>query len=150
MNDKGNNEQIPSNNTSFNNRNSKHHFSSEKNQKQSEEDRMLLQKLDEALARDLIDKTSAQKVAICSKVWPEIIRREDSIIASLLSKIKSSYESHIKQQNKVLSQQQKEIDFEQELKMERQERKNAETKIENLGVELKRQQQCMDKQDLVI
>ncbi|CDW75485.1 UNKNOWN [Stylonychia lemnae] len=121
-----------------------------KRQQQSEEDRLLLQKLDEALARDLIDKSSAQKVAICSKVWSEIIRREDSVIASLLSKIKSSYEFHIKSQNKVLQQQQKEIDFEQELKQERLERKNAESKIENLSLELKRQQQCIDKQELVI
>jgi hypothetical protein len=53
---------------------------------------MLLQKLDDALSRDLIDKPSGNKVSICSKVLSEIIRREDPVIASLLTKIKHSYE----------------------------------------------------------
>jgi hypothetical protein len=44
-------------------------------------------------------------VAICSKVWSEIIRRQDLVIASLLTKIKQNYEGHIKNQNKLLSQQ---------------------------------------------
>jgi hypothetical protein len=52
----------------------------------------LLEKLDQALTRDLVDKASAAKVAICSKVWAEIIRRQDPTIASLLTKIKQSYE----------------------------------------------------------
>ena len=99
-----------------------------------------MKKLDEALTKDLEDKTSAQRVSICSKVWTEIIRREkDSIVSSILSKIKHSYESHIKSQNKILTQQQKEIDFEQELKKEMQERITAESKIETLGNELKKQ-----------
>ena len=53
-------------------------------------------KLDEALESDLKDKPSSQRVSICSKVWSEIIRRQDPVIASLLSKIKSNYENHIK------------------------------------------------------
>jgi hypothetical protein len=53
---------------------------------------LLLSKLDEALDRDLKDKSSAHKVGICSKVWAEIIRREEPTIASLLTKIKQSYE----------------------------------------------------------
>jgi hypothetical protein len=65
-------------------------------------DNVLLERLDEALTRDLIDKSSAQKVAICSKVWSEIIRREDPVISSLLAKIKQAYEHHIKSQNKTL------------------------------------------------
>jgi hypothetical protein len=67
-------------------------------------DRMLLEKLDEALSRDLKDKSSAHRVGICSKVWAEIIRREEPVIASLLTKIKQSYEQHIKNQNKILAQ----------------------------------------------
>jgi len=35
-------------------------------------------------------------VAICSKVWSEILRRQDPVISSLLSKIKHNYETHIK------------------------------------------------------
>ena len=62
----------------------------------SEKDRYLLHKLDEALERDLLDKPSTQRVAICSKVWSEILRRQDPVISSLLSKIKHNYESHIK------------------------------------------------------
>lgn len=64
--------------------------------KAENEDLFLLARLDEALARDLQDKTSSQKVAICTKVWSEIIRRSDPVIGQLLTKIKSSYEGHIK------------------------------------------------------
>ena len=78
----------------------------------TENDKYLLSKLDEALARDLKDKSSSQRVAICSKVWSEIIRRQDIVIASLLTKIKQNYEHHIKHQN------------------EQNQRKNAEAKAD--------------------
>ena len=58
---------------------------------------MLLEKLDQALEADLMEKSGSQKVVICSKVLSEIIRREEPVIASLLGKIKSSYEQYIKQ-----------------------------------------------------
>lgn len=104
----------------------------------SENDKYLLTKLDEALARDLKDKSSSQRVAICSKVWSEIIRRQDVVIASLLTKIKQNYEAHIKNQNKLLSQQQKEMlgPIETELQLERDERKRAEEKVEALSGEV--------------
>jgi len=104
----------------------------------SENDKYLLTKLDEALARDLKDKSSSQRVAICSKVWSEIIRRQDVVIASLLTKIKQNYEGHIKNQNKLLSQQQKEMlgPIETELQLERDERKRAEEKVEALSGEV--------------
>lgn len=54
----------------------------------TDKDRYLLHKLDEALESDLKDKPSTQRVSICSKVWSEIIRRQDPVIASLLTKIK--------------------------------------------------------------
>jgi hypothetical protein len=96
----------------------------------TENDKYLLSKLDEALARDLKDKSSSQRVAICSKVWSEIIRRQDIVIASLLTKIKQNYEHHIKHQNKLLNVQQKEVNFEQELINEQNQRKNAEAKAD--------------------
>ncbi len=58
---------------------------------------MLFMKLDEALSNDLESKSQSQKVAICGKVLTEIIRRQDPLIASLLMKIKTTYETQIKQ-----------------------------------------------------
>ena len=69
--------------------------------------------MDEALPRDLEDKSTGQRVQICGKVWSELIRREsDFTIKSLLTKIKQAYDAHIKAQGKMIAQQQKEIDFE--------------------------------------
>lgn len=118
----------------------------------SDNDKYLLSKLDEALARDLKDKSSSQKVAICSKVWSEIIRRQDLVIASLLTKIKSNYEGHIKNQNKLLSQQQKEMlgPLELELQSEKDERKLAEEKVESLSGEVISLQIQNSKQEDVI
>jgi len=115
----------------------------------SEKDRYLLQKLNEALERDLVDKPSIQRVAICSKVWSEIVRREDPVIASLLTKIKSNYETHIKTLSKQLSQlgvtssgtltaeeqRAKQEASAKELEEERQKRAKAEEKVERLRAE---------------
>jgi len=51
----------------------------------SDNDKYLFSKLDEALQRDLKDKSSSQRVAICSKVWSEIIRRQEPVIFNLLT-----------------------------------------------------------------
>ena len=61
------------------------------------DEKYLFEKLDEALTRDLKDRSSTSKVNICSKVWSEIIKRsQDTTIQSILQKIKGSYEQHLK------------------------------------------------------
>jgi len=83
-------------------------------------------------------------------VWQEIIRREEPVIASLLAKIKGVFEAQLKALQRELVQREKEAVFEQELEKERVERKTAEQKLEGLDAELKRQQQCIQKQDATI
>lgn len=120
------------------------------NELQRQQELALLGKLDEALLRDMQDKSPRQKVAICGKVWQEIIRREEPVIASLLAKIKGVFEAQLKALQRELVQREKEAVFEQELEKERVERKTAEQKLEGLDAELKRQQQCIQKQDATI
>ena len=78
-------------------------------------------------------------MSICAKVWQEIIRREEPVVASLLAKIKLTYEGQLRALQRELQEQRKALDFEQELKQERAERRTAEQKIEGLDAELKRQ-----------
>jgi len=59
-------------------------------------DEYLFKKLNLVMTKDLKEKTPGEKVMICSKVMDEIVKRQDSLIAPLLKKVKQGYEDYIR------------------------------------------------------
>jgi hypothetical protein len=84
------------------------------------------------LPKDLEDKTNTEKVQICSKVWLEVIKREDPVIGSVLNKVKRVYEEYIKE---IKDQAGHKVD--EPVKPNVNEVKETNKKIENLYNEIK-------------